>query len=442
MHSDIELHDFICEVHPTQMIKYICNSLSSSKRLYCDQCVVEADRTINPTLIRFENFLHEAEEALRKISTLKAESRVPDHILETLRKRDELISKFTLHIETMKQKSLKEFENLEGEIMKVIKKSKDSLIHNLDFQLAAFKQNIDDYANKIKRHFDFGERINPPSLQELYEEMNNCQSYQELEVKLRSYITEMEESEELVDEGVSNRDLVIIDSVNQIRNHILETIKNLPTPRIFQTNFDYTDLFDVLKTRINDFLNQLTTVSGEVMNIKSMSIDSKIANYSDLGLIRKWINADGKSTLKLFTRLKFASDFDDAMKKALVIPKILVLVRSQSGDTFGCYRILGKSTVTFSLSDQKVNYDLSVISHPIGTYVLSTTMSFTWRDKCKYNSTVHDQLKKYKDGTLEKAICIARIDLNDDDAAPERIRIQKRYHFIQDFEIFELSSEI
>jgi len=56
-------------------------------------------------------------------------------------------------------------------------------------------------------------------------------------------------------------------------------------------------------------------LENEVFNLKAKSIDSKIATYQDLGLLRKWLaSQEGESKIQLKGRAKTdGTDFDSLM---------------------------------------------------------------------------------------------------------------------------------
>mmetsp|Transcript_13294 Transcript_13294/g.11379 ORF Transcript_13294/g.11379 Transcript_13294/m.11379 type:complete len:149 (+) Transcript_13294:512-958(+) len=147
------------------------------------------------------------------------------------------------------------------------------------------------YFSKLKRHFNFSqEKATAPTVEDLCAEINACEDYDALDSKMRTFLTELEESEALVSEKNSNRNLVILDGINSSKRRLEQMAQNYPESILNvqeKTDKTFQNVIENLKKNVETML----LINNEVLNLKSLSIDSNLISYNDLGLLRKWLSS-------------------------------------------------------------------------------------------------------------------------------------------------------
>jgi hypothetical protein len=306
-----------------------------------------------------------------------------------------------------------------------------------------YQANLQEYRKKVNRYFQYEEDYKPLNREKLYNDFNSAQSLAELDVRIRSYIHESEEAIRLLDPKCDQIGL-IVESIELLRKQIIAQSKILPSTPLGNDKA-VTNVLEPVKKAVGEQLKMMLKLDQEVFNIKSFTIDSRIAAYHDIGTIRKWLMMENEGKVNLVERAeRDGSNFDQFMERSMKLWRSLILARTHTGEVLGVYRITQKGSLSFSLTTKEMKKDHGDPIQKLGMYNASPALQMTWKQKCKYNQKIFDMIEANEiDLPVERMICLGYLNLRSDFLDEKDLKKEDYLRSVlgvEELELFEVQS--
>lgn len=364
-----KLKIFKCPKHKYDEIKRVRLDSSHEKILYCIECLMdEPDESTRKTLILLEDALKTICESIKNYNPSTINEKPPHSLSDILDQREELVEKFTQHIKSQKEYLTQQLSSLSSEKANPLIEKFSKL---LDDQIEIYSQNFDLYKEGLDKIFtpDGAKGIEKVTLEELANEINQCQHVNDLDETIRKFLLLYEEASKFG---------------NKSETDLLQYAKGL--------NYQFTLALEnqpqiVVAKNIEELISSGTQVENDLVTIDrpaeryDIMSNSRILTRKDLDKIIKLAcpNFKGKATMKLVERASAdGKNVPSIIKQFNTQSNHLIVVRSDKGRTRGAITCLDDNSKSkiFDLEKELVMDNKTAPTSEVGFYFVGEYLIF------------------------------------------------------------------
>lgn len=342
--SNPSLKTFACKLHPSEKIHRIDSDGLSRNSLVCVECVLSKD---TKTKFPKENLssLHQFVEQVTKLydfvknfSTL--EDTLPPEFTECLKGEEKSLDALQKHVETEKEKVDVAFTMISDEFLSICKAKKLELFKSLDDQYENLRANFKYYQEKLDKYFGKSEDSSYPSKEAIYQRVNECKTYDDLDNVIRTLKDDMMEIT-MYGKDPETRSKELRVALKEFSNALVQNCKNLPQTS-FSTNEKANEIKEKLQTTVKPLFENILEITNPI-DLLSLSETGRIGSsivtkIDEIKLLRSWIEAKGLVKFKLLYKGSKDGFTGDAFhKKCDEAKPTITIVRSTNKKVFGGY---------------------------------------------------------------------------------------------------------
>jgi hypothetical protein len=440
-HLSSKLNKFECRFHPHSTVNKILYKHSAPQLLYCSKCAIEADITCVPFFTPIDKVFDDLYIKIQTGESVKVEDPPPKFLLDVLESQFRTIDFFTDHISKEKERITASINTILESIKVMLAAEEKKLHETLEAQLTIYKTNIEEYRRRLNKYFLFEKEPEKITRDKIYGDYNESKDVIEAEARVKSFMMESEEAVRISDDRIDQVG-AILQICEGLRNQLVAMSKTQPAlplgdPVALQK------ILDPINRHVVEQVKNLTRLTTEVFDLKSFKMDSSIAGYHDIGLLRKWFDFGEDTKIELVGKAEpNGANFDALMEKTMDLWKPLIIAKTQNDEKIGCYRITQKGCMTFSLSTKEIKKDNGDPIQKIGLYSMTPSFMLTWKQPCRYNAKFFEMIKEYGVNIYpNRAICLVNFNFFPESMDEKKIRPEqwaRTINAITELEVFQV----
>lgn len=436
-----KLVKFECRHHPHSHATKILYKHSAGQILYCSKCIIEADMTLGPFFTPIDKVFDDLYLKIQTGEQVKVEDPPPKFLLDVLEAQFKTIDTFTDHISKEKEKISNSMSMILESIRSALALEEKKLHDSLEAQLTIYKTNVEEYRRRLNKYFLFEREPEKISRDKIYSDYNDSKDIVEAEARVKSYMMESEEAVRISDDKIDQVG-AILQICEGLRTQLIAMSKTQPSfPLGDQTAVQ--KVLDPINKQVIEQVKNLTRLTTEVFNLKTFKMESSIAGYHDIGLLRKWFDFGEDTKLELIGKAEpNGSNFDALMEKTMNLWKPLIIAKTQADEKIGCYRITQKGCMTFSLTTKEIKRDNGDPIQKLGLYSMTPSFMLTWKQPCRYNAKFFEMIKEYSVNVYpNRAICLVNFNFFPETVDERKLKpeqLARTINAITELEVFEV----
>lgn len=374
MDSNLDIKDFECPYHSGEHIKRVLKQPMAKKLLYCLNCILESDTSLNNTLVTLESAIKDVHGKIASKPSATINSKPPDSLTSFLNDEDNYIAIFTEHILQQKEILYQKTKALEDHLISILHKARDKAALDLDTQLTLCKKNFQNYRNLINKTFSQDSKPQEPvTLDQIVSNVNNCRTALDLEAKLRSYLSEAES------EGVdSGSQINMIVGLKNIKEKIEFSFVKLPTSGYGDETY-YNENTDALKNQFTPLVNALSKIKDPVLPLGNL-VASSLLTQSRLQSLKDLLKNPSLNLRIIEKAARDRSNIQEVLDSIMMKENIVVLLKTSQNKILGSQRLNIEEVKDSKLTQKVVHYSFNLNSgkSAMSSYSLKHNKDFVY----------------------------------------------------------------
>jgi len=371
MESSILSHQILCNIHPKEAIKRVCQDLSCEQSIFCIECILnQKDDDKHEQFVQLEEFLNTAVKFYESnFKNLELGQEAPPHLFEVLSKESERLEQLSKHLEKQKSEVDYAIQELIKKFTQACLKKRDELWDKLDKELITFKYNYHYFEKQLKKQFaNTRDEDVFPTKEALTNKMNNITTGVQLFTLVKDIKTDLLDHEKEKEQGKKTGESLLI-HLESLAKALNNEGFSLPT-FIDSSSIGSFKADSILKTPVEKIFDEIFEYENAVNDLSvsfglSLPGSKIVKKQSDISLLKKWINPKKDSNFKLlYSGSKDGFTPADFHKKCDKKRNTLVIIQTTDNkavfggfidkpwDQSGAYMVTDKAWL-FSLTQKK-----------------------------------------------------------------------------------------
>ena len=381
--SKPDIKPFFCKHHQKEKVQRVNIDSLTKDSLKCVECLLpkdKKDKIPKESLLSFDKFIEQAAklyDLVRNFSTL--EDSLPSEFTECLKDEETSVTALKKYIDAEKDKAEVAFSMIIDEFTNICLKKKEELFTKLDKQVENLQTNFKYYQEKLDKNFGKVDESAYPDKEAIYQKLNACKSYGEVDTYVRTLKDDMIEiSMYGNDPETRSKELRI--ALKEFSSAIVKNCKNFPET-CFSTNEKANEIKDKLQATVAPLFENILEITHPIDSL-SLSETGRIGSLivtkpEEVKLLRTWCGPGMFKFKLLYRGTKDGFSSEVFHKKCDEIMPTLTIIKSHNNKVFGGYSDQSwKSTSNYKTSnnlwifslDAKEKYKLKNENSQQGVY--------------------------------------------------------------------------
>lgn len=295
-----------CPNHPSEVIQRVDAHVLAKKQLFCLDCALQSEdpKALLLTLQTLPNFLIAASNFYaNNKNKIRPSSGPPQEFLHVLREKDQNLSNLSEHFDEEKRKIEESFNDIINYVIELVNQKKIEYFEMLDQQLTNMENHYSSYEKQLKKAYPTNEDVNYlfPSREELERRIGSLTTPAQLEYFVQDVKDDLN-NEKFTQNLIEMEEQTKRAYFNGLMLNLKASESIKPTSGIESLDLD--KIKTTLKQTVDKLLEKEHTLKNAIPDPVSLqnSHDSTVLRPEDFLLVREWLPAKYKPTLKLIYR--------------------------------------------------------------------------------------------------------------------------------------------
>jgi len=337
------LKPIFCKLHPQEKIHRVDSDSLEKNPLKCVECLLNRDakqKLAKENLASLHNFIDQVTKLydfVKNFSTL--EDTLPSEFTECLKDEDSSLAALKKHVDVEKEKVEVAFTMITEEFLTICKKKKQELWDKLDEQYENHAANFKYYQEKLDKYFGKSQDNSYPSKETIYQKLNSCKTYDEVDAYIKSLKDDMMEIS-MYGKDPETRSKELRVALKEFSSAVLKNCKEFPQT-CFSTNEKANEIKTKLQSTVKPLFENILELSTPI-DLLSLSETGRIGSVivtkiEDVKLLRSWIGSGIVKFKLLYRGSKDGFTGDAFHKKCDEFKPTITIIKSNHNKVFGGY---------------------------------------------------------------------------------------------------------